>query len=394
MYSTYSHYSNFLKDKLFLRWQLMADSELDDYWRDFIKKHPQCDKEMQRAITYLKKEGLNKNTLSETEREELFNRIQKNIRHANRTKHYNLLWTASISAVALALIVIGIGLFYRSSEKITPLENELIIGEWLNNEDIQFITGEKSILFHEDVEVTLDEDGVAEIVQADNKTSKIQIARDQLNSLVIPYGKRSTLTLADGSKVWLNSGSVVEFPAHFNDNKREIRLHSGEMYIEVVRDSLKPFHVQTDHYNVTVYGTKFNISNYSGSPQSVVLVEGSISLQLPDKEELFLSPNDRAFYSENGILSLQSVDATQFISWKDGYFTFNKTPMTEVLQQIGRYYNLSFDFENDVNLRNRTCTGKIFLSENLDNVMTTITLLTSTKYEKRDNQIYITNQLN
>ncbi len=59
--------------------------------------------------------------------------------------------------------------------------------------------------------------------------------------------------------------------------------------------------------------------------------------------------------------------------------------MTEVLKQIGRYYNLSFDFDNDVNLQKRTCTGKIFLSENLDNVMTTVGLLSSTKYIKDNN---------
>ncbi|MEA4978580.1 MAG: DUF4974 domain-containing protein, partial [Petrimonas sp.] len=71
-----------------------------------------------------------------------------------------------------------------------------------------------------------------------------------------------------------------------------------------------------------------------------------------------------------------------------------KTPMTEVLKQIGRYYNLSFDFGNDVNLQKRTCTGKIYLSENLDNVMTTIGLLSSTKYTKNDNQIFIINEPN
>ncbi|MDD3909670.1 MAG: DUF4974 domain-containing protein, partial [Proteiniphilum sp.] len=120
-------------------------------------------------------------------------------------------------------------------------------------------------------------------------------------------------------------------------------------------------------------------------------VEGSVSLQLSEKEELFLIPNEQAVYSESNLFSKRAVDTEPFISWKDGYCTFDKTPMTDVLQQIGRYYNLSFNFENDVNLQKRTCTGKIYLSENLDNVMTTIALLTSTKYDKQENRIYITN---
>ena len=67
------------------------------------------------------------------------------------------------------------------------------------------------------------------------------------------------------------------------------------------------------------------------------------------------------------------------------------TPMSEVLKQIEKYYNLSFNYDKDVKLKDLTCTGKIVLSENLDNVMTTIALLTSTKYLKENNRIYITN---
>ena len=164
------------------------------------------------------------------------------------------------------------------------------------------------------------------------------------------------------------------------------------MYVEVVHYKEMPFYVQTDNFNIRVYGTKFNLSNYPDSPQSVVLIEGSVSLQSIDLKELFLKPNEQAVYSEEGVFDTRKVDITQFISWKEGYLSFDKAPMTEVLQQIGRYYNLSFGFENDINLQNRTCTGKIYLSDNLDNVMVTVALLTSTKYEKQGNRIYITNQ--
>jgi ferric-dicitrate binding protein FerR (iron transport regulator) len=194
--------------------------------------------------------------------------------------------------------------------------------------------------------------------------------------------------------VWLNSGSVLEFPAQFTGNNREVRLASGEMYIEVAPDGKKPFHVRTSDFDVKVYGTKFNVSTYADSPQSVVLVEGRVSLQPTNKKETFLSPSEQATYSDNGTFNRQKVDVNQFISWKNGYLEFDKTPMTDVLKQIGRYYNLSFDFDNDVNLYKRTCTGKIYLSENLDNVMTTIGLLSSTKYIKDNNQIFIINEPN
>jgi len=189
-----------------------------------------------------------------------------------------------------------------------------------------------------------------------------------------------------------NSGSVLEFPAQFTGNNREVRLTSGEMYIEVATDRQKPFHVRTSDFNVKVYGTKFNVSAYDDSPKSVVLVEGRVSLQSANKKETILSPNEQAVYSDNGTFHTQKVHVNQFISWKNGYLEFDKTPMTEVLKQIGRYYNLSFDFDNDVNLLKRTCTGKIYLSENLDNVMTTVGLLSSTICTKKENQIFITNK--
>jgi ferric-dicitrate binding protein FerR (iron transport regulator) len=125
----------------------------------------------------------------------------------------------------------------------------------------------------------------------------------------------------------------------------------------------------------------------------VVLVEGRVSLQPTNKQETFLSPNEQAVY-DNGTFNTQKVDVNQFISWKNGYLELNKTSMTEVLKQIGRYYNLSFNFDKDVNLQKRTCSGKIYLSENLDNVMITIGLLSSTQFTKKDNQIYISNKLN
>lgn len=390
----YAGYKDLLKDKRFLQWQLMPDESQCTYWEDFFNQHPDLEKDLQQAISFLKKEGLNKCNLNDIERTALFSKMHKSTRQINRTKQRRLLWVAFSSAAAIAIIILGVTLFYHSSKPEIIPDKEFIIGELLNSEDIQLITSEEAILFQNDVEVTLNEEGTAEIIQGNKESSKITIAKDKLNTLIIPFGKRSTLTLADGSKVWLNSGSVLEFPVQFSDIKREIQLVSGEMYIEVAHNNEKPFYVKTTNFNVKVHGTKFNISNYSGSPQSVVLVEGSVSLQSEGYSELFIAPNDKAVYTGTGTFDTQKVDTYYLTSWKDGYLSLDKTPMTEVLQHISRYYNLSFDFGQNVNLQQRSCTGKIYLSENLDNVMSTIALLSSTQYEKVNDRIYITNKLN
>ena len=392
----YRRYTDFLKDKQFIRWQLTPDEELDAYWKDFFEKNQHLNDELRQAIDYLKTTGLNKSALNEDERLRLLNEIQSTLeRSLKKTKLRRLIQLSVASCAAIAVLIMGLNRFvFQEKELQSAPAQELIVGSLLNDEEIQLITDEKSLSFQNDVRVEFDESGKATITQGNNEEKTEELAGSKQNTLIVPYGKRSTLTLSDGSKVWLNSGSVLEFPAQFTGDKREVRLASGEMYIEVSPDGRKPFHVRTSDFNVKVYGTKFNISAYADSPQSVVLVEGSVGLQSSVGKETKLMPNEQAVYAGDGIFDKQKVDVNPFISWKNGYLEFDKTPMTEVLKQIGRYYNLSFDFDNDVNLQRRTCTGKIYLSENLDNVMTTISLLSSTTYTKNDNRIFIVNKSN
>lgn len=393
MMSELKHYTDFLKEPDFVQWQLTSDEALESYWLEFIQKNPHLENEFSQAITSLKKEILNKNTLSKTEQSELLYKIEQTLQASKKQKQRKIIVQYVAASVAVALLLIGITFFLPKGNNINEISNEsLIVGELLNNEDIKFITNEKSMSFQNDVEVKLDKRGTVEITQKDKEAINIEVDNAKINTLIVPYGKRSTITLADGTKVWLNSGSLLEFPSQFANNKREIKLKSGEIYLEVSPDKNKPFNVITSDLNVRVYGTKFNISNYNDAPHTVVLIEGSVSVQTNESKEVILNPNELVKLSENGSFEKTKVDGNEYISWKDGYLTLNKTPMSEILNQISRYYNLSFDFEKDVNLKNKTCTGKIYLSENLDNVMTTLTLLSSTQYKRDKNSIYIINE--
>ena len=395
MNDNYKRYTDFLKDKQFIRWQLSTDEALDAQWQNFTEKNPHLQEQLRQAIDYLKATGLNNSTLQDEDRTQLLHHIQSTLeRKANRAKIRRMVQYLVAAGAAIAFILIGLNIFMSPEQRIVPVSQELIVGNLLNSEDIQLITGQEALSFQNDVQVQIDAAGTAKIIQENQADKTVEITQSTLNKLIVPYGKRTQLTLSDGSRVWLNSGSVIEFPAQFTGKEREIHLASGEMYIEVSPDNTKPFYVHTSQFNVKVYGTKFNVSAYADSPQSVVLVEGSVGLQPGNKAELLLSPSQQAVYSETKTFSTQKVDVNQFISWKSGYLAFDKTPMTEVLKQIGRYYNLSFNYEKDANLHKRTCTGKIYLSDNLDNVMTTVALLSSTRYQKEDNRIYITNEPN
>lgn len=387
-------YTDFLNNPRFIRWQLIPDEKTNLYWEELLRQHPEWKNEMDEAISYLKHKAMSRNDLSDMERERLFRSIQSAIVKQKQKKQRLLYRISAAAALLLILTVTGIYLFTTNKNSFTTTpDTELITGEVLQSKDIRLITGQEAINFQEDIEVLLNEEGSAAITQHNKEVKRVEINHTPLSSLVVPYGRRSTLTLADGSKVWLNSGSILEFPSSFTEGKREIRLLTGEMYIEVAHDKKRPFLVHTSDFGVRVYGTSFNITTYEDAAPEVVLVEGSISLKQTDmKEEMMIHPNEMvSFDPSTGSFSKTVVNVDSYISWKDDYLSLDKTPMTELLKRIERYYNLSFNYDQDVNLQKRTCTGKIFLSDNLDNVMTTIALLSSTRYENVNNRIYITN---
>lgn len=392
MTNTHQNFTDFLKDRQFIQWQLLPDESLNTYWHDFMQKNPLLIEEIEKAATYLKTVVRRNSLLTDTEILQLLNQIETSIEDRSKRKRvYRLIRYTAIAACAAIAVVLGINLLQPNWRLDAPnTANDQIVGNLLNHENIQFITGNNTHTFNENIEVQITENGDAKIIDNGEFVQTVCMQKDLLNKLIVPYGKRLNILLSDGSHVWLNSGSVLEFPAQFSSKERTVYLTMGEMYIEVAKEAKRQFLVHTSKFDVKVYGTKFNLSTYKDVPQSVVLVEGSIGLKASeaDKEHI-LAPNEQAIYTDNGAFEMHNVDVESFIAWKDGYLTFDKTPMKDVLKQIERYYNLSFSYEQDVNLQKRTCSGKVYLSENLDNVMHAIGLLTSTKYQKKNNQVYI-----
>lgn len=385
-------YYNFLNDKQFIRWQLAPDEQLENYWADFIIQNPQFEKEINKAIRYLKTTGLNKSSLTQQEKEHLLERIIATIK-ANRAKARKRVFISMIgvSIAAMLVLVFSLNLFLDNSKQSTLTNiDEKIVGNELESQDIQLISNSKTISFQENIDITVTADGEAH-VKDNESTHNINVDQVALNKLVVPFGKRAALTLADGSRVWLNAGSILEFPAQFKGKSRDIHLASGEMYIEVSKDRNNPFYVHTNNFDVKVYGTAFNLTAYSDAPQAVVLVEGSVSLKSPNHNEVFISHNERALFSDQGSFTTQTVNVDHYIGWRLGYLEFEKASMTDVLRQVGRYYNISFDYDQDVELHKRTCTGRIFLTDNIDHVMGAIGVLTNSRYTREDNQIILIN---
>lgn len=382
---------DFLQNEKFIRWRLFRTPESDDYWNKLLSNNPHLEEAVQAAIAQFDKIEINQYFMSKQEKKEMYATVLHKV-HKHKKRRL-LVRVSSVAAIFLAalLSVLHVTLFKNNTDRLSVESNtEMIVGHTLPGGEIHIISGEQKIDVINQSNIGLTADGKVLITDSMDSKKELLLAKTTINTLVVPYGKRTNLTLTDGTKVWLNSGSVLEFPTQFTRKDREINLVSGEIYIEVSSDKQKPFHVQTSNFNVRVHGTKFNIAAYTNSPQSVVLVEGSISLKSKNEQKIILKPNEQAIYTKKGLFNATKVDVAQFISWKDGYLILDDTPISEVLKKIERYYNLSFDYDEDIKLQKRTCIGKIHLSENLDNVMTTLALLSRTKYIRENNQIRIT----
>ena len=293
--------------------------------------------------------------------------------------------TIFYAAATIALLVAST-YFIKLQLKSRPAPNiETIIGQAMPSNDIRLITGEKVVALNQNAQLAL-KDGLISVVEERN-ASEIALSANIMNKLVVPAGKRSTLQLADGTQIWLNSGTELDFPSNFTRDTREINV-KGEIYIEVAQGQ-KPFYVNTSQFRVQVHGTKFNISAYGENEEnSVVLVEGSVEVVTPGQESTWLAPNEKAVVTTGEVLK-ETVTVDDYTSWKDGVLTLNKTSVSEMLKKIGRYYNVHFENHCDSVQSAKTYTGKLLLTDDFEDLMLSLSTFFSMQYDKEGETVYL-----
>lgn len=161
------------------------------------------------------------------------------------------------------------------------------------------------------------------------------------NIIEVPKGQRATLTLADGTKVWLNSQSKLTYPTRFSDKERNIRLE-GEAFFDVVREEHSPFVVQSSLLAVKVLGTKFNVKAYLNEKTVVTLTEGKVEVETNDhRNKLTLKPNEQILYSEDSGMMLESdIDVDMVKSWVKGEGAFVQRRLDDIVRELERKFNV------------------------------------------------------
>jgi ferric-dicitrate binding protein FerR (iron transport regulator) len=169
------------------------------------------------------------------------------------------------------------------------------------------------------------------------------------NEVTAAYGTRSALKLADGSRVWLNSGSRLTYPDKFVNHKRVVKL-VGEAYFEVHSDKTQPFIVEAESVSVTATGTKFNVQAYTkDSKIQVSLVMGKVSVNKWSGESntstiAELKPNQHLVYNTiSGKKELKNEDVYRYIAWKDGKLIFRGEQLSEIAEKISLLYNVEIE---------------------------------------------------
>lgn len=157
-------------------------------------------------------------------------------------------------------------------------------------------------------------------------------------------GEQKGITLPDGSVVTLNAESKVSY---IFDDDRNLRLVflTGEAFFDVVRDTLNPFIVRTDHINARVLGTKFNICAYpTDRVVETTIMEGRVALSLSgsDGDPIEVTANDRATLVKGGdSFRLDRLDASVVTQWMDGALVFREAWLSDIVGRLERYYNVS-----------------------------------------------------
>lgn len=196
-----------------------------------------------------------------------------------------------------------------------------------------------------------------------DRNSDINMA---MQTITVPAGQRVNIELPDGSNVWLNAGTKMQYPVSFMKDKREITL-DGEAYFDVAHNERCPFVVHTHAMDIEVLGTKFNVEAYAKQQNfEASLLQGKIKIKSPldDKISQILLPNYKSTL-KNGKLVTSKIEDYNEYRWKEGLYCFKNKSFIEIIKKLERYYNLKI-VVNKPNITKIELTGKFRISDGLD----------------------------
>lgn len=200
--------------------------------------------------------------------------------------------------------------------------------------------------------------------------------------LMTNKGEKSYLQLPDGTKVWLNSCTSLQYAEDYGHANRDIYL-DGEAYFEVAKNKVLPFVVKTNGIDVKALGTAFNISAYMEDAQLVTtLFNGQVAVRPTlTRQEILLEPNQVAvYYKSRNKIEVKSYDKKQFAQWRGGFLTFEMMYLQDITKLLERNYNVVFHYENQ-RIKKFRFSGSFRNNEDLSEILNVIKTNTGIRYQ-------------
>lgn len=362
----------------------LDDAKVEAWMKD--PEHVMLLKEF--ATVYQKRMNIDFNR----DKKEEFARLENTIQE-RKSRRMTLRWSVPASVILLIGLFVGRMVnewrdldemrMLAETERIVPgVKAELILS-----------TGERVVLNQQRVSIEgVNETGIQNdsVTGLNYTTAKVQGEELVYNTMRIPVGGFYQLTLSDGSKVWLNSMTELRFPVAFTGEERKVYL-TGEAYFEVAPDSKHPFIVVTEEgMEVKVYGTEFNMSTYQHGVVQTVLVSGKVGIRVnATGKEVMLAPKQMAEYSEKtGMVRVEEADPYRYIAWKNGEFVFERETIEEIMERLGRWYDVKVFYENE-SLKQKRFTGVISRYENIEQVLRLIEGPATLRFEVKGNVVTV-----
>src|SRR5690554_2478756 len=212
---------------------------------------------------------------------------------------------------------------------------------------------------------------------------------ENFTSVITENGQISKIQLSDGSLVWLNSGSEVQYSDLYASSNRNIKL-TGEAYFDVTGNKDLPMIVDCGDVQIKVRGTRFNINAYkSNNSVEVTLEDGEVELLESNSDKSFynMKPGEKAQVNTyTSKFSVSAVNTTRYTSWKDGIIHIYNLPLEQVVKQLEKRYNQKFELAPEVTQIKYTFTIQ---NESLDEVIQLMEKITPVMAEQKGNVIVL-----
>lgn len=390
-YSTYKA-EELLQDAYFVHSVYFPEPDSIRFWEDMRKSGMVDLREYELAKHYLESVAVEKERMDISEMEDLFSKIERNTVLRSRFGRKRKMLIYSIAASVAILVVSSVFTYWHYRNNLT--DSLLTAAELLSDVNgsghVELVLSDEERIPIEESDASIQyakkgEIKVNEKMLENASNEKKESVEPVYNQLIVPVGKRSNLTFADGTQIWVNAGTRVVYPVEFEKDKREIYV-DGEVFLNVSPDKNRPFHVKTSDMQIVVLGTSFNVTAYkSDSVCAVVLVHGSVKVESKGVRDQKLNPNDM-YVKQGRMTHVKRVDIADYVSWKDGVYHFNNEEMGTILRRLSRYYGVTIHADRSViQLR---CSGKLDLKEDVTRVLNGLAETAPVCYTKETNDEY------